>query len=133
MVSALVRWPTVRDPARGAAWLRRIVGQPGDEPPAAAPPLRNPLAAAAGRPRAGRPAPTRPYGEKQRLAALGGPRWSRCRGAPERGLQPALHLEGLSLDEVADSLGVERGTARVPPAAGVRKLRGAGLLGGGEP
>lgn len=127
VLSALGRWHQVRDPAAARAWLRRILVHRAIsllrkrrlwaslsslfrvelEPPAD---------------------PDETLGRKQHLSRLG----AELARLPAR--QSAAfclrYLEGFSLDEVAGSLGIEKGTARVHLQRAVRRLRQRGVLAG---
>ncbi|MEW6435346.1 MAG: sigma-70 family RNA polymerase sigma factor [Myxococcota bacterium] len=128
LADAVERWGDLEDAAAAPAWLRRIVvhrawshlrrrrlwralaGVLGVDEEAVA------------------PAPDEAVERKAHLAALA----KALEGlAPRQAMAFSLrYLEGLSLDEVADAMALEKGTVRVHVQRAVTALRALGLLPG---
>ena len=131
LVDAVARWGTLRDEGAAAAWLRRIVVHR-----AMSHLRRRRLWSAAATLFFVEPEPADPpddsAGRREHLARLG----AALDELPAR--QAAAfslrYLEGLSIDEVADALGIGRGTVRGHLQRAVSTLRARGLISeGGEP
>lgn len=129
LADAVGRWHTLKDGAAAPAWLRRIVVH------RAVSHLRRRRlwGAVAGLLRVEpepAPAPDEALDRRRHAARLG----RALEGLPAR--QAAAfslrYLEGLSLDEVADALGIDRGTVRVHLQRAVRRLRDEGALPTGD-
>ncbi|GMU59024.1 MAG: DNA-directed RNA polymerase sigma-70 factor [Myxococcaceae bacterium] len=126
LADAVERWPDLKDEARAAAWLRRIVVHRAWSHlrrrrfwQVVAVVLRVDEAQVA-------PSPDEAVEQRAHLEALG-------RGlsqlAPRQAMAFSLrYLEGLSLDEVAEAMALEKGTVRVHLQRAVRALRDMGLL-----
>lgn len=130
---AIARWHTLREPAAALGFLRRIVVH------RAMSHLRRRrlwtgladlLRVAPERPRL----PDEAFGQREHLERLGAA--LTALSARQATAFTLRYLEGLSLDELAEAMALERGTARVHLQRAVRALRERGVLGddddGGE-